>query len=143
MDLEINRAFYKPKGIDVFQFRPGAHLALTRRPNRNIGVATKRALLHVAVADPQVTNQGMHLAHEERPLPLALDSSGSVHQFQQRRAGSVEVNTGVSAQAFVHRFSGIFFQMRSGDAYAFLVPSAKSICRAPGPTIGNSNWVIW
>jgi hypothetical protein len=55
--LEIDRLLDKTKRIDVLDLRARAELFGALRAYRDIGVATERTLLHIAVADAKVAHQ--------------------------------------------------------------------------------------
>ena len=49
LKLKVNGLLHMPKGIEVFNLNLGPKLRSPDGPDRNVDVASKRALFHVAV----------------------------------------------------------------------------------------------
>ena len=58
-DLIMQCLFNETERIDVLEFGSSAQLFLSLRTYRHIGIATERALLHVAVTDIEIADQGV------------------------------------------------------------------------------------
>ncbi len=101
--LVADRALDTAQGVDVLGLGPRAerHRCLSvgnLRPERHVGVAAQRALVHPDVADAegaqQVAQRGdVRPGDLGRPLPRTLERLG--HDLDQRDAGAVVVDQGV------------------------------------------------
>ena len=83
----------------------------------DVGVAAQAALLHVAVGDSEIGEQQFQLVEIGVGLgPRAQIGLGD--DFQQRRAGAVQVDAAVAAAArfVVHVLAGVFFEVGADDA---------------------------
>jgi hypothetical protein len=88
-------------------------------PHRHVGVATEAAFLHVAVANAYPLHQGVQrlgVGHGFR----ARTHVGLGDDFQQRRAGAVEVDAGTAVEILVQRLAGIFFEVGAGQVHVLL-----------------------
>ena len=88
-------------------------------PYRHVCIAAERAFLHVAVTDFQVTYERVNLARIGHGFFRAAHV-GFGHDFEQRRAGAVQIDTAHIRELVVDRFAGVFLEVRAGNAY-FLV----------------------
>src|SRR5258705_13873821 len=59
-DFVLQRQPDKAEGVDVLDFSLGAKLFLPARTHTDVGVAAKRALLHVAIADAGIEDDLLH-----------------------------------------------------------------------------------
>ena len=123
-DLVLDRLAHEAERVDVLQLHAGAQLLRALLSHRHVGVAAERALLHVAVVDPEV--------HEREPQRLEVlgrllcgAQVGLADDLDERRAGAVQVDLGASAA--VHVLARVLFEMDAGQAY----PS--------GPAFGQRN----
>ena len=87
--------------------------------HRHVRVAAERAFLHVAVADLEVAHQRVHLLEIGHGL-FRRTHVGLGDDFDERRAGAVEIDAGLLRQALVQRLAGVLFEMRARDADALL-----------------------
>ena len=83
--------------------------------HRDVGVAAERAFLHVAVADLQVPHQRVDLL-QVRDRFLRRAHVGLGDDFQQRRAGAIQVDARLALKVFVQRLAGVLFEVRARDA---------------------------
>src|SRR6185295_11672695 len=74
-----------------------------------------RALLHVAVADLEVTDQRVDLLHVGDRLARRAHV-GLRDDLEQRRARAIEVDAAVPSESLVQRLSRVLLEMRAGDA---------------------------
>ena len=117
LDFIVDGTFDKAERVDIFDFCARAELLLPFGADGNISVTTERTFLHIAVADFQVTHQGMDFFH------VGDGFLGRTHirfgdDFQQWRAGAVQIDTGLAVEILVQRFSGVFFQVSTGNTDA-------------------------
>ena len=70
--------------------------------------------------------------------------------FQQRRAGAVQVDAGHAREVFVQRLAGVFFEVRARQVDVFSYASLPAFSLAgtwivdvPPCTTGISYWLIW
>ena len=107
--LVVNGLLHEAKAVQVLDFAPRAQ----RRAglaHRHVGVATKAALLHVAVANANPGHDFVQLFGVGHGLGAGAHV-GLGHDLQQRRAGAVQVDAGLADKVFVQRFAGVFFQV--------------------------------
>ena len=76
--------------------------------HRHVGVAAKRAFLHVAVTNANPGDDFVQLFGISHGF-FARTNVGLGHDFKQGRAGAVQVNAALPDEVFVQRFAGIFF----------------------------------
>ena len=121
-DLPVNfimqRPFHKAERVDVLKFGPGAERSFAEWPDGHIGITAERPFLHIAVADFQGPDEGVEF------LQISNRFTGRTQirfgdDFQQRRAGAIQVNPRHFVKVLVKRLSGIFFEMGPGDPDTF------------------------
>ena len=105
--------------IDVLDLGARAELLGADLAHRHVGVAAERAFLHVAVADLEVAHQRVHLLEIGHRL-FRRAHVGLGDDFDERRAGAIEVDAGLLRQPFVQRLARVLFEMRARDADALL-----------------------
>ncbi len=94
--------------------------------HRHVGVATKAAFLHVAVANANPGHDLVQLFGIGHRLG-AGSHVGLGHDLQQRRAGTVQVNAGLPDKVFVQRLAGVFFQMGAHQAHRHFFIAEKEL----------------
>ena len=115
LNLKFNRAFDKAEGIEILDFGTGAELGIAFASHRDIGIAAKRAFLHVAIANTEIHHHLVQLFHVgHRLLGRAQIRLGD--DFQQRRPGPIEVDTRQTLEILMQRLASVFFQMSASDA---------------------------
>ena len=115
----VDGFFDKAERVDVLDLGTGAELGLADRAHRDVAVAAQRAFGHVAVADVEVAHQGVH-GFDVGHCFLGGTDIRLGDDFQQRRAGTVEVDAAHAVEVFVQALAGVFLQVRAGDADALL-----------------------
>ena len=105
--------------IDVLDLGARAELLGADLAHRHVGVAAERAFLHVAVADLEIANQRVHFLEIGHGF-FRRAHVGLGDDFDERRAGAVEVDAGLLRQAFMQRLAGVFFQVRTRDTDTLL-----------------------
>jgi hypothetical protein len=143
--FDVHGFFDEAEGVQVLDLAAGAEFLLADRTHRDVDVAAEGAFLHVAVADAQ--------PHHQRVQGLGVGHrfGGAAHfrfgdDFEQRRAGAVQVDAAHARIVFVQRFAGVFFQVGAGqvDGLGDELPSfSKPNVSVPPMTTGSSNWLIW
>ena len=113
LHLEIDCLLHEAEGIQVLDLAPGAE-RFARAAHRDVGVAAKRAFLHVAVtnADP------LHQCVQRLGIGDRLGGRAHVRlgdDFQQRRTGAIQVDAGPAVKILMQRLAGIFFEMGAGE----------------------------
>ena len=103
------------KRVQILDFGARAEFFLAAGAHRHIGIAAERTLLHVAVADLQVAHQRVDLFHVRHRL-LGRAHVGLGDDFEQRRAGAIQVDAAGVGQALMQGLAGILLQMRASDA---------------------------
>ncbi len=86
-DLKVNGLLHEAKAVQVFDLTPGTQLSAWLA-HRDVGVAPKAPLLHVAVANTNPRYQFVKLFGIGNSLG-AGPHIGLSHNFKQRRAGAV------------------------------------------------------
>ena len=107
--LVVNGLLHEAKAVQILDLTPGAQRR-ARLAHRHIGVATKAALLHVAVANANPGHDFVQLFGVGHGLGAGAHV-GLGHDLQQRRAGAVQVDAGLANKVFVQRFAGVFLQV--------------------------------
>ncbi len=115
LHLEVDGTLDEAEGVDVLDLRAGAEGFLALGAHRDVDVATQGTFGHVAVGDAQVGDDGVDRLH------VGHRFLGGTHvrlgdDFQQRRAGTVEVDTGHALEVFMQRLAGIFLEVGMVDA---------------------------
>ena len=114
-DLVIDRAFDEPEGIHVLDLAARAVLAPALVAHGDVRVAAERALLHVAVADPEVAHQRVDLLHvRDRLAGRAQVRLGN--DLEKRRPRPIEVDSARAAEPLVQGLAGVFLEVRARDA---------------------------
>ena len=111
----VDRLLDESKGIQILDFGACAEFFAAARPHRHVGVAAKRPLLHVAVADLEITHQGVNLLHVRDRL-LGRPHVGLGDDLEQRGAGAVQIDAAGVRQSLVQRLARVLLEMRAGDA---------------------------
>ena len=114
-DFEGDSFFHKAVRVDVLDLAARTELAAAALAHRDIGVATHRALRHVAVRDVEIAHEGVDLFQIGYGLGAAAQF-GLGDYLNQGRARAVEVDAAQALEFFVQRFAGVFFEVRSGYA---------------------------
>src|SRR5690606_6617335 len=89
--LVLDGALEKPERVEVLDFAPRAEFGLPFWTYRNVGVATERAFLHIAVANTQPHHQRMQGASVGNGLGCRAHL-GLGHNLKQGRACTVQVD---------------------------------------------------
>jgi hypothetical protein len=116
--------------LKLFRFDLAPCAVRRARPaHRHIGIAAEAAFLHVAVADVE--------PHHERVQCLrvfhrfsAATHVGFGDDFQQRRAGAVEVDAGLALIVLVQRLAGVFFEVRACQVHLVRLVADEELDRA-------------
>ena len=111
--------FHEAERVQVLGFGAGTE-RLAGAAHGNVDVETHVALGHVTVADAQRRDDGMQLAGERHRL-LGAAHVRFRHDFDQRRAGAVKVDTGLTMKVLVQRLTGVFFQVGVVNTHQLLV----------------------
>ena len=98
-NLKVNGLLHKAKAVEVFNFAARAQLSAWLA-HRHVGVTPKAALLHVAVANVNPGHKFVQLFGIGHGLS-GRAHVGLGHDFQQRCASAVEVNTALANEIFV------------------------------------------
>src|SRR5690606_6116675 len=112
--LEPEGALDGPEGVHVLDLDLGTNEAVIQGPDRDIGVAPERAILHVAGGCPDVaqnatkSNEIFARLFGRREVRLADD-------FHQRHTRAVEIDQR-AAIVGMHEPTGVFLNMHAGDA---------------------------
>ena len=110
--------FQEAERVEVFDFTACTELSLTFWTYRNVGIDAERAFRHIAVANIQPSYQTMQC------FSVCYGFGCGTHfrlgdNFQQRRTGTVQVNTSSTVQTFMYGFTRIFFHVRTGNIDGF------------------------
>src|SRR5690606_12553386 len=92
-----DRLLDKAERVDVLDLGAGAELGVALAAHRDVGVAAHRALRHVAVGNAQIKNDRMQLL-EVGDCLLGAAQFRLGNDLQQRRAGAVEVDAGLTLE---------------------------------------------
>ena len=103
-------AFHKAERVDVFQLGARTQGVAAGRTHGHVGVAAKRAFLQVAIANAQVRDQRVHLAHIGHGFNRAAHVR-LTHHFNQWRASAIQVYGAVPWVQVVNGLAGVFFQV--------------------------------
>ena len=76
---------------------------------RDVDIAAHRALCHIAIRNPQIRHQRVERLEVCHRL-FRRPEVGLGHDLEKRRAGAVEIDTGLSAEGIVDRFPRVFFR---------------------------------
>ena len=104
----------EPERVQVLELRASAELGLAASAYRHVGVATERAFLHVAVADLEVADERVNLAHVGAGFGRRAQI-GRGHDLEQARAGAIQVDARHAREVLVQRLAGVFLEMRADD----------------------------
>ena len=124
-DFVIDRLFQEAERIEVLDLAPGAEFLLPDRSHRDVGIDPEAAFLHVPVTGADPGHQRMQRLGISHRFPGRTHVRLG-HDFQQGRAGAVEVDAGHAVEVFMQRLAGIFFQVGTRDADGFLVKIAAA-----------------
>ena len=116
-DLIIDRPVGGAETVEVFDFDLGAELCLTSGADRHVHVAAHLSFFHIAVADIGI----FHDLFERGEVSVCFIGGAHVrfrNDFHQWNAGPVVVQPGAVCK--VGGFTGVFFQMDSGDTDIFI-----------------------
>jgi hypothetical protein len=108
--LEFNGALHEAEGVQVLDLAARAQ-SCTCLSHGHVGIAAKRAFLHVAVADADPDHQrvqGARVGHRLfRAAKLRLGDD-----LEERRAGAVEIDAAHAVEVFVQGLAGVFLEVR-------------------------------
>ena len=113
--LVLERQLHVAKRVHVLQLGAGAELVLAPGSQADVGVAAEAALLHVAVADVEVTDDGVQFFQ----VGGGLGGRAQVRladDLQERRAGAVQVHVTHRFALVVHELAGVLLHVDAGDA---------------------------
>ena len=111
--LVVDSAHHETHGIHVLNFGASAE-RITGAVDRDIDVAPHGALIHVAVAGPEITQDRTQFAHiDARLLGAAQIRLG--HDLHQRDARPVEIDIGAGGMLVVHQLAGVLLDMDALD----------------------------
>ena len=112
-DLVTKRLLQEAKGVQVLDLR-----ALAERragpPHGNVGVASQRTFLQVAVRDPEMAHQRVQSAKVGRRL-RGRAQFRFADNLQERHSGAVEVDARVAGVVLVQRLAGVLLQVGAGE----------------------------
>ncbi len=117
-DLVLERVAHVPERVHVLDLDLGAVLGLAARPERDVGVAAERALLHVAVAHAQVDQDRAERLQVGGGLLRALEV-GLGDDLHQRHPGPVEVHAARGRgleRALVDELAHVLLEVHALDA---------------------------
>jgi hypothetical protein len=139
-DLEDERAFDVAERIDVLDLDLRAELRRADRPDRDVGVAAQRPLLHVALGDAGEAQQ----AAQRLQIGRRLGGGGEVghaDDLDERHAGAVQVDQRGARPLGVERLAGVLLHVDSENARPLRRPllDLELTRRAHS---GSSNWLI-
>src|SRR5579871_105592 len=104
----------KAHGIDVLDLASRAER--TAGPaHRDVDVGAHGALFHVAVAGPEIADDGPELPEKRRRL-LARAHIGFGHDLHQRDARAIEIDERMFGPLVVEHLAGILLEMQTFDA---------------------------
>jgi hypothetical protein len=115
--LVLDGALDEAEGVEVLDLGARAELLRSGVAHRDVGIAAKGPLLHVAVADLEVAHQRVHLLHVGDRL-LRRAQVGLRDDLHERGARAVEVDARDPRQPLVQTLAGILLEVRAGDADA-------------------------
>ena len=118
-DFVINGLLHVAKRVQIFDLAARAQ-RLARLAHADVGIAAKRAFLHVAVANADPGDDFVQLFG----VGHGLGTGAHVRlgdNFQQRRAGTVQVNARFVGEQVVDGFARIFFQVGAHQAHGFFL----------------------
>jgi hypothetical protein len=121
LHLEVDRLLHEAEGVEVLDLAPRAQ-RLAGAAHRDVGIAAEAAFLHVAVADADPLHQRVQGAGVGHGFGAGAHV-GFGDDFQQRRAGAVEVDAGAAVEVLVQRLAGILFEVGAGQADEFFLLS--------------------
>ncbi len=114
------------KAVQVFNFAAGSEFFLALGSDRDVGVAAEITFLHIAVADADPHNEFM------QRFCVCNGFCGASqfrfrNDFQKRRSGTVQIDTGFSMHNAVNAFARVFFKVRAGQINSFLVGASIGV----------------
>ena len=123
-DFVVDRLLQEAERVEVLDLAAGAEFRLPDRAHRDVGVDAEAAFLHVAVADADPGHQRVQRAGVGHGLGAGAHLRLG-DDFQQRRAGAVEVDAGHAVEVLVQRLAGVLFQVGAGEVDASFPPSPR------------------
>ena len=133
----LDGALHESEGIEILDLTAGAELSLSDRTHRHVGIHSKRAFLHVAVANAQPGDQAVQRAGVGNRLKRRAHL-GLAHDLQQRRSSTVQVDARHAGQrsapqpahcVFMQRLAGILFKVSPGQVDHFFM---RALAVLPG-----------
>ena len=118
VDFICNGFLHMLERIEVFQLGTRAKRFCSGRPYRHIGITSKAAFLHVAIADIQISKEGSQFS-KIGPGFFRRPQIGFADDFYQRNTGSIQIYPAEGLIRIMQKFSRIFFHMNPGDADTF------------------------
>ncbi len=122
LDLPLRFVFdgllQEAERVQVLDLPSGTELVRAFLAHRHIRVTAETAFLHVAVTDIDPSHQRVQ---GFRILDGFFGRAhiGLGHDFQQRRAGTIEINSGHALIILVQGFAGVFLEVGAGQVYDF------------------------
>ena len=113
--LVLQRQLHVAERVHVLQLGAGAELVLPLGPQADVGVAAEAALLHVAVADVEIADNGVQFPQVGGRL-RGRAQVRLADDLQERRAGAVEVHVAHRFALVVHQLAGVLLHVDAGDA---------------------------
>src|SRR5690606_8914752 len=110
----VDGALHELERVEVLQLDSGAELAAAARAYRDVGVAAKATLLHIAVVDADGHQDLADGAHVRRGLGTGMQVR-LAHDLDQGRPGAIQVDGGSALNA-VNVLAGIFFHVHPRDS---------------------------
>ena len=113
-ELVLDGALDVAEGVHVLDLDLGAERARARRSHRHVGVAAEAALLHVAVADLEILENGAQGAEIGAGLGGAAHV-GLAHDLEERDAAAVEVDQAAAVVGVVDVLPGVLLHVDAGQ----------------------------
>ena len=115
LDFAVDRLLQELEAVEVLDLATDT-VRRARLAHRDVRVAAETAFLHVAVADAQPHHQRVQGARVLGGL-CARAHVGFGDDLEQRRAGTVEVDAGLTGVILVQRLAGVFFEVCAGEVH--------------------------
>ncbi len=106
------------EAVDVFHFGLGAELFAPFGPNGDVGIATKAALLHVAIAYLEILENGPQVS-QIAPGFLGAGHIRFRHDLHEGDSRAVQVDETVAAFRIMYVFTRVLFHMDSSETHPF------------------------
>ena len=123
------------EGVQVLHLRPGPKLPGARRPDGEVHVTAQGALLHLAVRDPQILQDGLQLLQIGDHL-LSGAEVGLGNDLDQRHAAAVIVRPGLVQPGVVDQLARVLLHVQLVDA-DHLFPRRRGDAHTPVPGNGE------